>query len=188
MQSEGPDYPYKGAEMKRVLIVLLVAVIGLATAGASSPSSAGIGVGGGVHYLHNVGDIDANGVNFDKDNFGFLGSIMGGASMFKLEGQVEYIPSYLGTDEGMWIPQAYVLLGSVIYAGAGIGIGHFNSDWMDDPFYALRAGVNLPLGAMGLDMYGTYHFWNNDAFEDVNGDDLDSITFAALLRFNLGGD
>jgi hypothetical protein len=155
---------------------------------ASIASAGGVSLGGGIHYLHNVGDIDENGVNLDKNNLGFIGSLMGRAAFLKLEAQGEYIPNYLGTDEAMWIPQAWALLGSTLYAGAGIGIAHFHGDWANDPFYALRAGVNLPLGAVGLDMYGAYQFWNSDAFDDVNHDDLDSITFAALLRFNLGGD
>jgi hypothetical protein len=157
----------------------------VATAGTAS--AAGASIGGGVHYLHNVNDIDNNGVDLDKNSIGVVGSLMGGFSLLKLEGQVEHISNYLGSNEAMWIPQGWALLGSVVYAGAGIGIGHIDGDWQNDPFYALRAGVNLPLGPVSLDTYGTYHFWNDDAFNDVNGDDLDSVTFAALLRFNLGG-
>jgi hypothetical protein len=171
--------------MKRLLIALLVVFSAFATAGIAS---AGVSLGAGIHYLHNVGEIDeADGVDFDENSLGFLGSLMASAGFLNLEGQVEYVPNYLGSDEAMWIPQAWALLGSTLYAGAGIGIGHIDGDWQDDPFYGLRAGVNLPLGAVGLDAYGTYLFWNDDAFEDVTGEDLDSITFAALLRFNLGG-
>jgi hypothetical protein len=172
--------------MKRVLIVLLVAVIGVATAGVSA-SSAGVSLGGGIHYLRNLGDIDESGIDLNKNSIGILGSVMGKASFLKLEAQAEYINDYAGTDEAMWIPQAWALLGSTLYAGAGIGIAHFDDDWQDNPFYGLRAGVNLPLGAVNLDTYATYLFWNDDAFEDITGEDLDSITFAALLRFNLGG-
>ena len=38
----------------------------------------------------------------------------------------------------MWIPQGWALVGSVLYGGAGIGIGNFDGEWQDDPFYALR--------------------------------------------------
>lgn len=183
---QGPDFPYKGAEMKRVLVVLLVVVIGLATAGASSPSLAGVGVGGGIHYLRNLGDISDNGIDLDKNSIGILGSLMAQAAFLKLEAQAEYIGNYAGTDEAMWIPQGWALIGSALYAGAGIGIANFDGEWQNDPFYGLRAGVNIPLGAVGLDTYATYLFWNDDAFKDVTGEDLDSITFAAVLRFNLG--
>ena len=172
--------------MKKLLIALSALVMVIASAGAAA--AGGVSLGGGVHYLHNVGQIDDNGVNLDQNSIGILGSVMGRAAFLKLEGQAEYIPNYLGSDEGMWIPQAWAMVGSTLYAGGGIGIGHINGDWQNDPFYALRAGVDLPLGPAGLDMYGTYHFWNDHAFDDVNHDDLDSVTFAALLRFNLGGD
>ena len=171
--------------MKRLFITLLVVGSVVATAGAAS--AAGASIGGGIHYLHNVSNIDDNGIDLDKDSIGIVGSLMGGLAFLNLEGQVEYISNYAGSDESMWIPQAWALVGSTLYGGAGIGIGNFDGEWQDDPFYALRAGVNLPLGAVGLDMYGTYHFWNDDAFDDVNNEDLDSVTFAALLRFDLGG-
>jgi hypothetical protein len=167
--------------MKRLLITLLVIVTIVATAGGAF--AAGVSVGGGIHYLRNLGDIDESGVDLNKNSIGILGSIMANLAVLKLEGQVEYINDYAGSDESMWIPQGWALLGSLLYAGAGIGIANFDSEWQDDPFYGLRAGVNLPLGSMGLDMYGTYLFWNDDAFEDVTGEDLDSITFAAILRF-----
>jgi hypothetical protein len=182
-----PDFPYKGVKMKRVLIVLLVAVLGVTTAGVGS-SYAGASFGAGIHYLRNLGDIDESGIDLDKNSIGIVGSILARAAFLNLEGQVEYITDYAGTDEGMWIPQGWALIGSMIYAGAGIGIANFDGEWQDDPFYGLRAGVNIPLGSLGLDTYATYLFWNDDAFEDVTGEDLDSITFAALLRFNLGGD
>jgi len=181
------DFPYKGAKMKTVVIAFLAVMTVVATAGTSS--AGGLSLGGGIHYLHNVNEIDgSDGVDLDENNLGFVGSVMGHAAFLKLEGQVEYISSYLGTDEGLWIPQAWAMVGGPLYAGAGIGIGHFHDEWMSDPFYALRAGVDLPLGPVGLDMYGTYQFWNSDAFDEVNESDLDSVTFAALLRFNLGGD
>jgi hypothetical protein len=167
--------------MKRVFVSLLALLMIAGSAGVSS--AAGLSFGGGIHYLRNLGDIDESGVDLDKNSIGILGSVMGSVAMFKLEGQVEFINDYAGTDEAMWIPQGWALLGSLLYAGAGIGIANFDGEWQDDPFYGLRAGVNLPLGSLGLDMYGTYLFWNDDAFEDVTGEDLDSITFAAVLRF-----
>lgn len=173
--------------MRRVLIVLLVAVFGVATAGVGS-SSAGVSVGGGIHYLRNLGNIEESGIDLDKNSIGILGSVMAKAAFLRLEGQAEYIGDYAGTDEAMWIPQGWALIGGALYAGAGIGIANFDGEWQNDPFYGLRAGVNLPLGPIGLDTYATYLFWNDDAFKDVTGEDLDSITFAALLRFNLGGD
>lgn len=172
--------------MKRVLIALLVGVTVVTAVGV--PSASAVSVGGGIHYLRNLGDIDESGIDLDKNSIGIVGSIMADAAFLRLEGQAEYISDYAGSDEAMWIPQGWALIGGMLYAGAGIGIAHFDGDWQDDPFYGLRAGVNLPLGAIDLDTYATYLFWNDDAFKDVTGEDLDSITFAALLRFDLGGE
>jgi hypothetical protein len=166
--------------MKKLVLALLVATGVVAT--TASVSSA-ISLGAGVHYLRSLGDIDTDELDLSKDSFGLIGSVMGNAGLIKLEGQVEYIFDYLGTDEGMFIPQGWALLGSMIYGGAGIGIGYIDGDWQSDPFYGLRAGVNLPLGGLGLDVYGTYYFWNDDDLEDLTGEDLDSITLAAILRF-----
>ena len=178
-------FPYKGAKMKKLLIALLAVVTVVASAGASS--AGGLSLGGGIHYLRNVNDIDKSGVELDKNSVGFVGSVLADVSILRLDGQVEYINNYAGSDESMWIPQAWALIGTVLYAGAGIGIGNFDGEWQDDPFYGLRAGVNIPLGAVGLDTYATYLFWNDDAFAEVTDEDLDSVTFAALLRFDLGG-
>lgn len=162
--------------MKRIFLCLAIAATVMVTAADSS--HAGLGVG--LHYLRNLGDIDSNpDVDLSKDSFGLLGAYQFPAGPLKLEAQVEYIFNYAGTDNSMWIPQGWALIGGLIYGGAGIGIGHIDGDWQSDPFYALRAGVRLGL----IDVYGTYNFWSNDDIKNATGDDLDSITFAAVLRF-----
>ena len=62
---------------------------------------------------------------------------------------------------------------------------HTDGDWQDHPFYALRGGVDLPLGGMALDAYATYQFQDGGELENLTGEDLDSLTFAAILRFKL---
>ena len=95
--------------MKRVFVSLLALLMIAGSAGVSS--AAGLSFGGGIHYLRNLGDIDESGVDLDKNSIGILGSVMGSVAMFKLEGQVEFINDYAGTDEAMWIPQGWALLG-----------------------------------------------------------------------------
>lgn len=165
----------------RILSALLAAVI-LAVATAHT-ASAGSTLGGGVHYLRNLGDIKDEG--YKQDSFSILGSYQLTGSLLKFEADLEYIFDYAGTDEAMWEPSAWLLAGGFIYGGAGIGIGHINDEWQDEPFYALRAGVELPLGTLGLDLFASYRFQNDEAFEDLTGEDLDSITFAAVLRVDL---
>jgi hypothetical protein len=166
--------------MKKFLAVLMIIA---ATSTTATIANAGLGVG--LHYLRNLGDIDEDeSLDLSKDSYGLIGSFKNNsAGLLSFEAQVEYIFDYAGTDEDMWIPSGWLLAGKFIYGGAGIGIGHTDGEWQSDPFYALRAGVNLPLGGLSLDAYGTYQFWSNDDLEDLTGEDLDSVTFAAVLRF-----
>ena len=157
-------------------------VVALATlALAAGPAAAG-SIGAGVHYLKTVGDIkDSQGV--DENAFGLIGSYQHGAGMLKLEGDVEWINDYLGSDHSMIEPQAYALVGNNLYAGAGIGIGYIDDNWQDRPFYALRAGYKMPLAAFSLDGFASYRFQKLEAVQGATSDDLDSITFGVIARF-----
>jgi hypothetical protein len=169
--------------MRRVSI-LVIAFVAVATASWAPNANAGFNLGAGVHYLRAMGDIDTNDPDLSKDSFGIVGSAQLDAGLITIEGNLEYIFNYIGTDEGMWEPSAYALIGGLIYGGAGIGTGNFDGEWTD-PWYALRAGVNLPLGSLGLDLYTTYRFWSDDDLKNLTGDDLDSLTFSAILRFGM---
>ena len=158
-----------------VALCALTLVAWAATASATS-------LGAGIHYLHNLGDIKDDGL--ENDSFSLIGSIQS-SGMIKFEVDVEYIFDYAGTDEAMVEPSAWALIGGLVYGGAGIGIGHIDGEWQDHPFYALRAGLNFPLGGVGLDVFGTYRFQKDEEFNDLTGEDLDSVTFGAILRFGL---
>ena len=165
-------------------VLVLAVVIGLVT--VCGTARAGSSIGAGIHYLRTLGDITDDGaIDLNQDSFSLLASYKTSMGLIKLDGQVEYIFDYLGTDEPMWVPSAWALIGSTIYGGAGIGIGHTDGDWQTNPFYALRAGVEVPLGGMALDTYASYQFQSGAELEDLTGEDLDSLTFAALLRFGL---
>ena len=161
-----------------VAIALLVSIVGTAQAERS--------LGLGVHYLRNLGDITDDGaVDLNQNSASLIGSIKSDLGPLKLDGQVEYIFDYIGTGDEMWQPSLWLLLGGFIYGGGGMGIGYTNNEWQNNPFYALRAGVNLPLGGLALDGYGTYQFQSDSELENLTGEDLDSVTFAAILRFRL---
>ena len=155
----------------------------------SGPANAGGSIGGGIHYLRNLGDITDNGINdLSQDSFSLIGSYQYDLMRFKLEGDVEYIFDYVGTGHPMWEPSAWGLLGLgalPLYAGAGIGIGYTDNEWQQNPFYALRAGVVLPLAQFKVDLYGTYRFQSDTELKNTTGEDLDSVTFAGVLRFGL---
>jgi hypothetical protein len=173
--------------MKRLAYVLLAATLLSMIGMANTANAGGSRIGGGLHYLRNLADIqDDSGIDWDNNSFGIIGSFQHQTTLLKLEADVEYVFNYAGTDEAMWIPSGWALLGQTIYAGAGIGVGYIDGEWQNDPFYALRAGVDLPLGGMSLDVFGTYQFQKDEDFEDLTGEDLDSVTFAAVLRFPLG--
>jgi hypothetical protein len=169
---------------KRLLVVfaavalLAPTIVGTATAGSR--------LGGGVHYLRNLGDLKKDSsVDLSQNSISLMGSYQWAGPLFKVEADVEYIFDYIGSSNGMWEPQAYVLVGGMIYGGAGIGIGYIDGDWQNDPFYALRAGVDLGLAGFDLDIWASYRFQNDDDLKALTGEDLDSLTFAALLRFGI---
>ena len=114
-----------------------------------------------------------------------LHQIEGRAHGVHFEGDVEFVPDYLGSDEMLYQPQAYALIGGLIYGGAGIGIGYLDGEWFDNPFYALRAGVDLPVGNLHVDVNANYRFLSSKAFDSVDDKDLDSVTFGAIVRFDL---
>jgi hypothetical protein len=129
-----------------VAVALAAGLIGWGSgAGASGR------LGGGVHYLRNLGDVKNDGgvssASFDKNSVSLLGSVQSGGGLLRLEGQLEYVFNYLGTDEPMWQPSVWILTPGRIYGGGGIGVGYIDGDWQKDPFYALRAGLDLPLAA-----------------------------------------
>lgn len=162
--------------MKRTFTVLMVTMVSLLTLSLSATESqAGLGLG--LHYLNTVGDMkDAEG--FDSDAFGFMGGFSFGSSLINFEADVEWIPNY-AFEKDMWQPQAYAFIGTFIYGGVGIGIGHINGDWQDNPFYALRAGVKIAM----LDIFTSYRFQKWAAVENLDSDDLNSLTFGAMLKF-----
>ena len=98
---------------------------------------------------------------------------------------MEWVPDYGGSDKSLWLPQAFFLVGGLIYGGAGIGIGYIDGEWFDKPFYALRASVDIPLGPVSVDINANYRFMNNSVSENIDSEDLDSITFGAIVRFGL---
>ena len=166
--------------------VLLVASVLVTWVGAAH---AGGKLGGGIHYLRNLGDITDDGaIDLNQNSVALIGSYQHALRMFKIEGDVEYVFDYLGTGEAMWEPSAWGLLGLgtlPLYAGAGIGIGYTNDQWQQNPFYALRLGADFTLSNLNLDVFGTYRFQSDHDLETLTGEDLDSVTFAALVRFGL---
>ena len=170
--------------MARFFTALLT--LALLTMGLAADAQADLRIGGGLHYLKTLGDIkDTPG--FDDNSIGFIGGAKYKGGLFTLEGDLEAIPDYVGSDKIMWQPQGYVLLGNLIYGGAGVGIGYLGDFGWQDPFFALRAGVDFMAGPLDLDVFASYRFQKAGDLKDLGSDDFNSITFGALIYFGLGG-
>lgn len=165
--------------IRRVILGLAAPVLALLA--VPDPAEA-FRLGGGVHYLRTVGDIKDD-EGFDENATGILGSVMLPLPAVRLEGIVEWIPDW-GGGSSMVQPQAWALLGAFLYGGVGVGIGWTDDRWQDRPFWALRVGLNLELGGLNLDGFGSYRLQSTDEIEGVGRRDLDTVTLGAILRFD----
>jgi hypothetical protein len=173
-----------GMKMPRSLTLFLL--VTLLTVGLVSTSNAGLRLGGGIHYLRTVGDMkDIPG--FDENSIGIIGSAKYKMLMFTIEGDMEVIPDYVGSEELMVQPQAYLLLGNFFYGGAGVGVGYLSKFGWQDPFYALRAGVDFTLGPVDLDVFASFRFQKAKDLKALDKEDLHALTLGALINFAFGG-
>lgn len=140
--------------------------------------------GVGANYWKTLDEIDFG--DIDEDGFSYLASYQyAPRGLFKFEADLEYFPDLAGGSEAVWAPEAFVMIGGTLYAGAGIGIYYSDGTWADEPFYMLRAGLDFPiLPFLSLDISANYRF--ND-WGSLSGDDLDTdtIRLGAALRFAL---
>ncbi|RWX49845.1 hypothetical protein VT98_10042 [Candidatus Electrothrix communis] len=137
-------------------------------------------IGGGANYWTSVDDIDLD--KIDDDGFSFLASYQFWPGLIGLELDLEIVPDQYG--ETAYAPQAYALIGKAIYAGAGIGINYRDGDLADEPFFSLRAGLNLEvLPGIYWDIYGNYRFNDTTDLEDHSTDiDSDTIFLGSAVR------
>jgi len=166
----------------RTLVVLFAAAafVGVGTSAHAAQ------LGAGLHYLRTIDDL--GGVeSVSQDDFSIFGTVTFPLAMIRLEGNLEWVPDYLGSDEHLIQPAAYGLLPlGLLYGGVGIGIGYLTGDlagWASNPFYALRAGVDLELGGLAVDAFAAYRFQNASFLEGASNLDLDALTLAAQIKF-----
>ncbi len=142
-------------------------------------------IGGGANYWVALEDIEIGDGDFDDDGLSFYGSYQYWSSLLGLEIDLEFLPDRFG--ETAIAPQAYLLIGRAIYAGVGIGLIYSYSEFSDEPFFALRAGLNLELlPGIYADIYGNYRFNDTATFNNDDTDiDTDTVFLGAALRFTL---
>jgi hypothetical protein len=171
---------------KWMLMVILAAVAG--TAGQlQADDTAAHRLGAGANYwvvLENLDDEDIR--DLDEEGFSYFASYQYWPSLLGIEAQVEVFPDWLGKDDA-YAPQAYLLLGRTLYVGAGAGLVYFDEDWADDPFYAVKGGLNLELlPGMFLDISANYRFNSESQFKDEDSNiDTDTVFLGAALRIGL---
>jgi hypothetical protein len=170
--------------MKKNFIISVLLAFSFSLLLSTPPAEADVRIGGGIHYLRTLGDIK-DAPEFDENAIGFMGSVLFTHMMFRLEGDIEIIPDYGASEKTMFEPQAYAMIGRFIYGGVGIGIGYLDEGWQSNPFYALRAGVDFYVGGLDLDVFASYRFQKANDLEHLGSDDLDAITFGALIRFSI---
>jgi hypothetical protein len=142
-------------------------------------------LGVGANYWKSVDDVDDD--DFDEDGLSWLATIQFPlAAIAKLEANVEWFEEgFGGSTEDVYAPQAVFILGGLIYAGVGIGVYYFDDEFADDPFYTLRAGLDLELlPSVHLDINANYRFENWDQVNDEDIDE-DTITLGAAIRLEI---
>lgn len=139
-------------------------------------------IGGGASYWVTLEDIEFDDEKFDESGVSYLLSYQFWPSLLGVELDLELLPDRFG--ETALAPEAYVLFGRSVYVGAGIGIVYSNDEFADEPFFALRAGLNLELlPGFYADINANYRFNDSaDLDNDERNIDTDTIFLGAGLR------
>jgi opacity protein-like surface antigen len=172
--------------MRKPLVIAAVAV-GLAVLMSASTALAGSHrLGVGANYWKTIDNIEVeDATNIDETGLSWLASYQyAPAGLFKLEIDLEYYPELAG-EKTLWSPEAFVLVGGTIYAGAGVGIYYSDGIFNNSPFFMLRAGVDFAiLPFLSLDINANYRF-NDWGSLDTSDLDTDTIRLGAAIRFSL---
>ena len=169
--------------MQKILqAVLFFGVIVLATNSAIAGEHR---IGGGANYWVAIDDIEVGDNKLDDDGLGFFGSYQYWPGLLGMELDVEFLPDRFG--ESAVSPQAYLLVGKGVYGGVGIGTTYTDGSFVDEPFFALKAGINLELlPGIYWDIYGNYRFNDSADFDDDDTDiDTDTVFLGMAVRIAL---
>jgi hypothetical protein len=141
-------------------------------------------LGVGAQYWTAVENIDAD--NVDQDGLSWYVSYqLAPSEYYRLELDLEMLPEgYGGAPETVYAPQAYLVLGNGLYAAAGAGVYYTDGDFGQDPFYALRVGIDAEvLPFLRLDVNVNYRFENWGSLNDeTKGIDTDTVMLGAAAR------
>lgn len=137
-------------------------------------------IGVGANYWTAIDDIDTD--NLDDNGLSYYVSYQYWPSLIGVEAAYEWLPDHIGDDA--MAPQAYIILGSGIYAAAGIGALYIDGEFLDDPFYAFKAGLNLELlPSLYVDISACYRFSErSDLKNDETDIDTDTVFLGGAVR------
>lgn len=172
--------------MKHFWVALLVAsvgLLGLISTGQAQEQERNNQFGVGAHYWTTVKNIDVN--DIDKNGFSYLAMYQYHYGWVGIEAALEWFQKgFGGSTDDVFQPQAYFILGKVVYAAAGIGGYYTDGKLANKPFYAFRAGLDIPLlPILHLDINANYRFENwDDLSTDGKEVDTDTITLGAAAR------
>jgi hypothetical protein len=166
--------------MKRIPAITLLLLLWAAPAMAATGDPHRFG--GGANYWVTLEDIEFDDKKVDEDGISYLISYQFWPSLLGVELDLELLPDRFG--ETALAPQAYVLFGRAVYVGAGIGIIYSDSDFAEEPFFALRAGLNLELlPGFYADINANYRFNDSAELDDEERNiDTDTVFLGAAVR------
>jgi len=170
--------------MRKTLLCAIAAVC-LTWLAAVPAALAGHSLGVGANYWKVLSDIDKEDFkDIDESGLSWLASYQYvPRGLFKFELDLEYYPKLGVAQQAFWSPEAFVLVGGTLYAGAGVGIYYSDGTFSNAPFFMLRAGVDFAiLPFLSLDINANYRFndWNTLDKSDI---DTDTIRLGAAVRF-----
>jgi hypothetical protein len=173
--------------MRKTISFAVVAFVLAWLAAVPAAQAASHRLGVGANYWKTISDLDSTDVtHINEDGLSWLASYQyAPKGIFKIEVDLEYYPSLAVDGKTFWSPEAFVLVGGTIYAGAGIGTYYSDGVFNKTPFYMLRAGLDFSiLPFLSLDINANYRFddWSSFSTNDL---DTDTIRLGAALRFAL---
>lgn len=170
--------------MKKLLVVMLAVVVSGIVFSGTARAEIHNRIGIGANYWKTLDNIDVK--DFDENGLSYyLSYQLIPAGLLKFELDLEMLPDgYAGSEDPVFSPQGFIILGAGIYAGLGVGTYYTDGDFSSDPFFTLRAGLDIHvLPYIWLDINANYRFedWNDisSVDEDISSD---TIMLGAAVR------
>ena len=163
--------------MKTKSILMGGLVLAMTIAAEAQPTQR---LGVGANYWTSMKSIKID--NIDRDGFSYYASYQLRPGLLGLQLDFEWLPDRFG--EKAYAPAAYLIFGRGAYVSAGAGLVRQDGEWADNPFIALRAGLDFEiLPNLFMDLGVSYRFDSKTKLSDAVDDiDTDTLYIGAALR------